>query len=85
LITSTTKLSDDSKQVSISIKDNGLGMTPEVKDKIFDHLYTTKMVGKGTDLGLAIAQQIIVEKHGGTLEVNSAPTQGAEFVITLSR
>jgi PAS domain S-box-containing protein len=83
LITITTKLSEDSKQVNISIKDNGMGMTQEVKDKIFDHLYTTKMVGKGTGLGLAIAQQIVVEKHGGTLEVNSAPMQGAEFVITL--
>ncbi len=83
LITITTKLSDDRKQVSISIKDNGVGMPQEVKEKIFDHLYTTKMVGKGTGLGLAIAQQIVVEKHGGTLEVNSAPTQGAEFVITL--
>jgi len=83
LITITTKLSNDCKNVNISIKDNGLGMTQEVKDKIFDHLYTTKMVGKGTGLGLAIARQIIVEKHGGTLEVNSAPNQGAEFVITL--
>jgi PAS domain S-box-containing protein len=85
LITITTKLSEDSKQVNISIKDNGKGMTQEVKDKIFDHLYTTKMVGKGTGLGLAIAQQIVIEKHGGTLEVNSGLMQGAEFVITLPR
>ncbi|MDZ8183914.1 MAG: AAA family ATPase [Nostoc sp. ChiSLP02] len=85
IIVITTKLSDDSKQVNISIKDNGMGMTQEVKQKIFDHLYTTKMVGKGTGLGLAIARQIIVEKHGGTLEVNSALNQGAEFIITLPR
>ncbi|HIK07074.1 MAG TPA: AAA family ATPase [Trichormus sp. M33_DOE_039] len=85
LITITTKLSDDYKQVKISIKDNGLGMTQEVKNKIFDHLYTTKMVGKGTGLGLAIARQIIVEKHDGILTVNSSQNQGAEFVITLPR
>ncbi|WP_315788084.1 sensor histidine kinase [Fischerella sp. JS2] len=85
LITITSKLSEDCKQVNISIKDNGVGMTEEVKQKIFDHLYTTKTVGKGTGLGLAIARQIIVEKHGGTLEVNSALNQGAEFVITIPR
>jgi signal transduction histidine kinase len=50
--------------VLIRIKDNGVGMTPEVKQKIFDHLFTTKPVGKGTGLGLAIALQIIIEKHG---------------------
>ncbi|PMB52178.1 hypothetical protein CEN39_11255 [Fischerella thermalis CCMEE 5201] len=85
LITITTKMSDDYKQVNINIKDNGVGMTEVVQQKIFDHLYTTKTVGKGTGLGLAIARQIIVEKHGGTLEVNSALNQGAEFVITLPR
>ncbi|MBD2440366.1 ATP-binding sensor histidine kinase [Nostoc sp. FACHB-110] len=85
LITISTKLTEDGKHVSISIKDNGKGMTQEVKAKIFDHLYTTKMVGKGTGLGLAIAQAIVVEKHGGTIEVNSAPMQGAEFIITLPR
>ncbi|BAY09520.1 ATP-binding sensor histidine kinase [Calothrix sp. NIES-2098] len=83
IISITTQLSEDGKQVNISIKDNGIGMTKEIKDKVFDHLYTTKMVGKGTGLGLAIARQIIVEKHGGTLKANSAPNQGAEFVITL--
>ncbi|HEY9850091.1 MAG TPA: PAS domain-containing protein, partial [Leptolyngbyaceae cyanobacterium] len=69
--------------VKVCIADNGIGMTPEVKRQIFDHLFTTKAVGKGTGLGLAIARQIVVEKHGGAIEVNSAPGQGTEFEITL--
>ncbi|MEH1794062.1 hybrid sensor histidine kinase/response regulator [Nostoc sp.] len=71
----------DSKQVIISIKDNGLGMSEEIKQKVFDHLFTTKSVGKGTGLGLAIARQIIVEKHGGSITVNSTLGKGTEFVL----
>jgi signal transduction histidine kinase len=58
-------------------------MSDEVKQKMFDHLFTTKAVGKGTGLGMAIARSIVVEKHAGTLEVNSTLSQGAELVITL--
>ncbi len=79
----TTFCSDDQKQVVISIKDNGKGMSEEVKQRIFDHLFTTKGVGKGTGLGLAIARQIIIEKHAGTIEVNSQLGEGAEFVISI--
>jgi predicted ATPase/signal transduction histidine kinase len=82
-ITVTTNLSPNNQQVIISIKDNGKGMSEEVKQRIFDHLFTTKAVGKGTGLGLAIAHQIIVEKHGGSIEVNSQLGEGAEFVIAI--
>ncbi len=78
-----TILTKDKNHVLIRIKDNGVGMSDDVQQKIFDHLFTTKPVGQGTGLGLSIARQIIVEKHGGTLEVNSASGQGSEFVITL--
>ncbi|WP_414517775.1 AAA family ATPase [Nostoc sp. PCC 9305] len=78
-----TCFSEDKHQVLIYIQDNGMGMSHEVKQKIFDHLFTTKSVGKGTGLGLAIARQIIVEKHGGTLEVNSVQGEGTEFVIQI--
>jgi predicted ATPase/signal transduction histidine kinase len=71
------------KQVKITIADNGMGMRESVKQKIFDHLFTTKGVGKGTGLGLAIARQIIVEKHGGAIAVNSTPGEGTEFTIVL--
>ncbi|MEH2061160.1 MAG: AAA family ATPase [Nostoc sp.] len=77
----TTSSSDN--LVKIAIADNGKGMTEELKQKIFDHLFTTKAVGKGTGLGLAIARQIIVEKHGGAIAVDSTLGQGTEFTIQL--
>ncbi len=72
-------------QVLIHIRDNGVGMSDEVKRRIFDHLYTTKDVGKGTGLGLAIAHQIITEKHGGQIEVHSTFGEGTKFVIAFDR
>ncbi|MCU0544823.1 MAG: hybrid sensor histidine kinase/response regulator [Oscillatoriaceae cyanobacterium Prado104] len=82
-ITIQTDTDCEQKQVLISIKDNGKGMSDAIKNKIFDEMFTTKEVGKGTGLGLAIARQIIVEKHGGTIEVNSTIGQGTEFIIHL--
>jgi two-component system, NtrC family, sensor kinase len=58
-------------------------MPESVKQKIFEHLFTTKGVGKGTGLGLSIARQIIVEKHHGKLWCNSTLGQGTEFVIEI--
>ncbi|TVP59736.1 MAG: GAF domain-containing protein [Nodularia sp. (in: Bacteria)] len=82
-ITVKTTLSEDKNAVLISIQDNGLGMSAEVKEKIFEHLFTTKAVGQGTGLGLAIAWQIVVDKHGGQIEVNSTPGESTEFIVTL--
>jgi signal transduction histidine kinase len=73
----------ENKQVKITIGDNGTGMTQEVQQKIFDHLFTTKGVGKGTGLGLAIAKQIVEETHSGKLSCNSVVGQGTEFVIEI--
>jgi predicted ATPase/signal transduction histidine kinase/tRNA A-37 threonylcarbamoyl transferase component Bud32 len=81
-ITITTRIQNEN-QVLITIKDNGVGMSEEVKQKIFDHLYTTKGVGKGTGLGLSIVRQIVIDKHKGTIQVNSQPGQGAEFIIMI--
>jgi signal transduction histidine kinase len=58
-------------------------MTDAVKQKIFEHLFTTKGVGQGTGMGLAIAHQIVVQKHCGTLEANSTLGEGIEFVISI--
>jgi signal transduction histidine kinase len=80
-ITVKTQLSQS--QAVIRIQDNGVGMTDAVKQKIFEHLFTTKGVGHGTGLGLAIARQIVVQKHSGTLEVNSTLGEGTEFVISI--
>ncbi|BAY65468.1 serine/threonine protein kinase with two-component sensor domain [Calothrix brevissima NIES-22] len=79
----TIKTSQETNQVKISIADNGKGMSAEVKQKIFDHLFTTKEVGKGTGLGLAIAKQIVEETHGGKLSCNSVLGEGTEFMIEI--
>ncbi|MDB9527740.1 AAA family ATPase [Oscillatoria sp. CS-180] len=69
--------------VEVRIRDNSRGMSEDVQKRIFDHLYTTKGTGKGTGLGLTIARQIIVDKHHGSLTVQSEPGQGTEFCIGL--
>jgi signal transduction histidine kinase len=69
--------------VQLSFQDNGEGMLPAIQARIFEHLFTTKEVGKGTGLGLAIAHQIITLKHAGKIWVNSQPGEGTEFVIEL--
>jgi two-component system, NtrC family, sensor kinase len=71
----------NSENIIIRIIDNGLGMTAEVRDKIFNPFFTTKRIGKGTGMGLAISYSIIVEKHGGKLQCFSIPGQGTEFLI----
>ncbi len=73
----------DANFVTISIADNGPGMTKEVLYKIFDPFFSTKPVGKGTGLGLSVCYQIVVEKHGGELQCISAPGEGAEFAIKI--
>ena len=67
----------------ILIKDNGCGMSESIRSQVFDHLFTTKAVGRGTGLGLSISRQIIEEKHGGQLSCNSVLGEGTEFIIEL--
>ncbi|MDZ7991410.1 MAG: AAA family ATPase [Nostoc sp. EfeVER01] len=81
-ITIQTSLKDN--QVKITIADNANGMNEAVKHKIFDHLFTTKSVGKGTGLGLAIARQIVESTHGGKLSCNSVIGEGTEFIIEIA-
>ncbi|MEH1834405.1 MAG: response regulator [Nostoc sp.] len=78
-----TELTKDQKFILIQISDNGIGMSREVQQRIFEQFFTTKDVGKGTGLGLAIAYQIIVEKHRGTLEVESVSGHGSQFTISI--
>ncbi len=70
------------QRIEVKIVDNGIGMTDEERQKIFDPFYTTKKVGAGTGLGLSITYGI-VERHGGTIAVNSVKNEGAEFIIKL--
>lgn len=73
----------DSRSIMIEIADNGIGMTPHAKQHVFDPFFTTKEVGKGTGLGMAIAHQIITEKHRGEITCTSELGQGTTFTITL--
>jgi signal transduction histidine kinase len=73
----------ENHQAKIQIADNGNGMSEAIKQNIFDHLFTTKAVGKGTGLGLAIARQIVEQTHGGKLNCNSMLGEGTEFVIEI--
>ena len=82
-ITIKREINGNKKQAIIRIKDNGVGVSEPVREKFFEDLFTTKGVGKGTGLGLAIARHIVVEKHGGTIEVNSVLREGTEFIIFL--
>jgi PAS domain S-box-containing protein len=69
----------------IRIRDNGLGMTSEVLDKIFNPFFTTKPAGEGTGLGLSISHDVIVQQHRGELKVETAVGEYAEFIITLPK
>lgn len=75
--------SQERDRTIIRIRDNGKGMPEAVRQRIFDPGFTTKGVGKGTGLGMAIAHQIVVEKHGGTIFCISELSKGTEFAITL--
>jgi PAS domain S-box-containing protein len=70
-------------QVTVSVADNGCGIPPDNLEKIFDPFFTTKPVGRGTGQGLAIARSIIVEKHGGSLDVDSKVGEGTIFTVRL--
>ena len=71
--------------VEITIRDNGTGIPPEVKEKIFNPFFTTKPAGEGTGLGLSISHDIIVKQHGGSIEVDTQPGEFTEFRIVLPR
>ena len=82
-LTAATK--DLGDRVEISIRDNGTGIPPEVKDKMFNPFFTTKPAGEGTGLGLSISHDIIVKQHGGSIEVETQPGAFTEFRIVLPR
>lgn len=80
-ITIRTESADE--LVTISIRDSGVGISPEIQNQIFDPFFTTKPVGKGTGLGLSICYQAIVKDHGGTIRCDSKLGEGTEFVVQL--
>lgn len=81
VITITTKYQEDG--ITISVQDNGIGISDEVKPRIFDPFFTTKPIGQGTGIGLSISYQIITKYHQGKLYFDSRLGEGTTFVIQL--
>ena len=82
LAAATRNLGD---RVEIRIRDNGIGIPPEVREKMFNPFFTTKPAGEGTGLGLSISHDIIVKQHAGSIEVDTHPGEFTEFRIVLPR
>jgi two-component system NtrC family sensor kinase len=82
-LTAATKNLGDRAQ--ITIRDNGTGIPPEVKEKVFNPFFTTKPAGEGTGLGLSISHDIIVKQHSGLIEIDSQPGEYTEVRIILPR
>jgi two-component system NtrC family sensor kinase len=75
--------STENGRVIIKVKDNGIGIPENVKDKIMQPFFTTKPTGEGTGLGLSLSYDMVVKGHGGSLEVNSVEGDGSEFIVKL--
>jgi signal transduction histidine kinase len=82
LTASTRNLGD---RVEIRIRDNGTGIPPDVKQKMFNPFFTTKPTGEGTGLGLSISHDIIVKQHAGSIDVDTQPGEFTEIIVTLPR
>jgi two-component system, NtrC family, sensor kinase len=76
---------DLGEAVEIRVCDNGTGIPPELRDKLFQPFFTTKPTGEGTGLGLWISWDIVTQQHGGTIAVDSRVGEFTEFTIRLPR
>jgi GAF domain-containing protein/very-short-patch-repair endonuclease len=76
---------DHGDLVEIRVRDNGVGIAPEIRDKLFQPFFTTKPTGEGTGLGLSISYDIVTQEHGGAIEVDSREGEFTEFTIRLPR
>ena len=82
-ISVTTRSKGD--KVEIEVRDNGVGITAEMRDKIFMPFFTTKPAGEGTGLGLSLSYDIVVKEHSGEMVVDSQPGEFTAFRVTLPR
>jgi signal transduction histidine kinase len=76
---------DLGEKVEIRFLDNGMGIPPDIREKIFNPFFTTKPAGEGTGLGLSMSHDIVVKQHGGTIEVATEQGSFTEFVVRLPR
>jgi signal transduction histidine kinase len=83
--TLTVSTRDLGEAVEIKVRDNGTGIPPELRDKLFQPFFTTKPTGEGTGLGLSISYDIVTQQHGGTIGVDSEPGSFTEFTVRLPR
>lgn len=81
--TITVSTRQDGRYAEIRIADTGCGIPAHIREKVFEPFFTTKPVGRGTGQGLAIAHDVVVKKHGGTLDFDSKEGQGTVFIIRL--
>ena len=79
----TVRTEHEGPAVRIEIEDTGCGIPEAIRERVFEPFFTTKEVGRGTGQGLAIAQSIVVDKHGGTLTFESEVGRGTTFTIRL--
>ncbi len=79
----TLRISTTAQKAVIEVEDNGPGITKDIQNNIFDPFFTTKEVGKGIGLGLSVTHAIVVDKHNGTIRVESEPGQGATFIVEI--
>ncbi len=82
LIVATSELGN---AIEVRVRDNGTGIPPDIRDKLFQPFFTTKPTGEGTGLGLSISYDIVTQQHGGTIEVESEVGEFTEFTIRLPR
>jgi signal transduction histidine kinase len=73
------------ESVEVRVRDNGIGVPPENRDKLFQPFFTTKPTGEGTGLGLSISYEIVTQQHGGTITVDSVVGDFTEFTVRLPR
>jgi len=83
--TLTVATRDLGDAVEVRVRDNGAGIPPDIRDKLFQPFFTTKPTGEGTGLGLSISYDIVTQQHGGTIEVDSQVGEFTEFTIRLPR
>jgi signal transduction histidine kinase len=76
---------DLGKAVEVRVRDNGVGIPDDIKDKLFQPFFTTKPTGEGTGLGLSISYEIVTKQHGGTIKVASEVGAFTEFIVSLPR
>lgn len=77
------KVAMESGYITVTITDNGEGMSPEIQQRLYENFFTTKPIGEGTGLGMGITRDIIENKHGGTLTFTTEQGQGTSFTFTI--